>query len=1026
MILFVQGGAYFDPRHLRTFRLLQTAKHSLAPFVKSQVLPGLIHSSSGTRPSPVRAGTLACTNPAGRNGATGRHTSIIALMSGSAPILFPGQCTPVILFVFLEDTVEGAALAGRPEDMAESLVPSAQASQSTFVSQLVRHALQPKSAAPSVTRAGCKSEVGFRKRMQTAVENQVRFLLKKCRTVATAGDPGSLGSGVGIGMGPRGPGSAVSNLSGGTGGGALFVLDPSRAVVLVDKSSNRSGDTLDSITEAMEEFVDGKISSEEALSEFAGKSSPAGDEIQIIKDFLLRQVEILRGRGGISNNTAGGSAGVGMVAAAAAAAAASAAAGSVAGSGGGSKPLCAPPELPSMATWLAACKLIVEALSTAEGRAQDGLRASSQKIEGSRGLLKKTAPGLIISGRGVLGIVQNKGNVDSAIACLEGGSDLDFKFSAAWCKRVLPSALEVYLKGLPPCYPTSLHKAHLEKAVRAFCSMVRGPAVPMFVAKLRHECETVWRSGRQLCDARSLTGRPCIHQVHEVSEGVIVGMMKSTSRRDAQVKEQENVKSISTAKESSAHKPHSSGVFFLHACACGRSRKLREDPFDFGSANVTFSQFPNCENMLPTFTLPDCEASKPLGGASWSLVRLGNAQYYEPVTGLLQSGFCGKQNILALWELALVSSRLSSKRGAKPESRDMLPENVTVANRKPPLVESKKMMQIVPPDSQVPGSDYKAISTLSNYKAFHPITRLSSSGSRPLDEPKLGFLRALSTGSDIKRAPVEVSMNLNFFADPAFPPLPQRNERQPTVAAFKSGKGSGKEKKDPGPNIPASRQSSGAACPGDNELLDGTERVEGTEAQIVSTAVPSPSPLSATVARTTEQVRVYIGFEHECPYGHRFFLSIEHLNKLGPPFAQGTMQLDAKAEAGAGLSKSETQPQQFVQLNFGGKHNLVDGITFTDAAFSAHGVSYSVANKGPAPSGDTQTFVVQESSGEGQALLGANLPIFMNCPYCDVEQNQQERNDGILFAGTVSQLQRIFLVCILPYSDVHCHRLSGG
>jgi len=30
-----------------------------------------------------------------------------------------------------------------------------------------------------------------------------------------------------------------------------------------------------------------------------------------------------------------------------------------------------------------------------------------------------------------------------------------------------------------------------------------------------------------------------------------------------------------------AVKPHSSGYFFLHACACGRSRQLLSDPFDF-------------------------------------------------------------------------------------------------------------------------------------------------------------------------------------------------------------------------------------------------------------------------------------------------------------------------------------------------------------------------------------------------------------------------------------------------------------
>ncbi|KAH8974997.1 hypothetical protein BDL97_01G133100 [Sphagnum fallax] len=95
-------------------------------------------------------------------------------------------------------------------------------------------------------------------------------------------------------------------------------------------------------------------------------------------------------------------------------------------------------------------------------------------------------------------------------------TDMDLKFSMAWCKRVLPSAHEVYLKGLPPCYPTSTHETHLERAQHSFYAMVRGPAVALFAEKLQADCEVVWHAGQQLCDAKSLIGKPCIHQVHEV------------------------------------------------------------------------------------------------------------------------------------------------------------------------------------------------------------------------------------------------------------------------------------------------------------------------------------------------------------------------------------------------------------------------------------------------------------------------------------------------------------------------------
>ncbi|CAK9191125.1 unnamed protein product [Sphagnum troendelagicum] len=70
-------------------------------------------------------------------------------------------------------------------------------------------------------------------------------------------------------------------------------------------------------------------------------------------------------------------------------------------------------------------------------------------------------------------------------------TDMDLKFSMAWCKRVLPSAHEVYLKGLPPCYPTSTHETHLERAQHSFHAMVRGPAVALFAEKLQADCEVV-------------------------------------------------------------------------------------------------------------------------------------------------------------------------------------------------------------------------------------------------------------------------------------------------------------------------------------------------------------------------------------------------------------------------------------------------------------------------------------------------------------------------------------------------------
>jgi len=50
-----------------------------------------------------------------------------------------------------------------------------------------------------------------------------------------------------------------------------------------------------------------------------------------------------------------------------------------------------------------------------------------------------------------------------------------------------------------------------------FRARAYGPKVPIFEEKLEKEFEAIWE-GRELCDAMSVTGRPCVHKVHSVSE----------------------------------------------------------------------------------------------------------------------------------------------------------------------------------------------------------------------------------------------------------------------------------------------------------------------------------------------------------------------------------------------------------------------------------------------------------------------------------------------------------------------------
>ncbi len=555
----VQEGSRFDPRFLRMFRTLQAAKHALAPFVKTQVLPGLLPAPANKPTLPLRPVSSMTGNTSGRNsGGTGRQSSTIALMSGSAPVLFPGQCTPVTLFVFLEDspdstaTIGGSITAARADDATESTgLPSG--SQTGSVHILRQELLsKPSNSTSGPARPGSKPEPGLRKKMQSSTETQIRFLLKKCRTIASvAGEGGSLGAPAGTGMGPRGLREVVGSLQGPGAGGALFALDPSRAVVFLERSANQRGEALDAVTVMLEEVLEGSKGSAGTFTDLVG-TSVGGEELLPIKDFLWRHTEILRGRGGISSGSAGNSAGVGMVAAAAAAAAASAASGASGGGNGTKKPLHNPPELPTISGWFTACQILVDGLSAAwEGTAEDERVDMDMKPE--KGVLirgPEGSPRIVLRKGPVSSPEKNKRNstggtltpapmgrnrgttLEEAMANLVSCTDMDLKFSMAWCKRVLPSAHEVYLKGLPPCYPTSTHETHLDRALHSFRAMVRGPAVSLFAEKLQADCEAVWHAGRQLCDAESLTGKPCIHQVHEV---VNFGVGPEFGRKSAKV-----------------------------------------------------------------------------------------------------------------------------------------------------------------------------------------------------------------------------------------------------------------------------------------------------------------------------------------------------------------------------------------------------------------------------------------------------------------------------------------------------------
>lgn len=964
VIVYIQEGSRFDTSILKKFRALQSAKHVLTPFVKSRAtppLPSRLQSSSASRSvasaavsnnsSPIRSGSILTRNASG-----------ISVMSGlgSYTSLFPGQCTPVILFIFIDDFLDDPMTSSNVEG-----IDTISLNQSPNSDSISRPNLPVKGSGSVVVlaRPVSKSEGGFRKKLQSSLEAQIRFLIKKCRTL-TGSNTSHAGS--------RGGGASSS--------APLFSLDASKAVVLVDRSANMTAESLEFATSLVEDVLNGKATSDSLLLESHGQSA-SKEDIVSLKEFIYRQSDILRGRGGLVHSTSSGSAGgVGMVAVAAAAAAASAASGKT----------FTTPELPSMEIWLSSSQQVLQGILSAKGGCIDEVEISKRKPR------HRHIPSASIEGNALKGMDP----LDIAVSWLESGKGLNMKFSTSWCERALPAAKEVYLRDLPACYPTSQHEAHLEKALLAFHSMVKGPAVQHFAKRLEEECKSIWNSGRQLCDAVSLTGKPCMHQRH------------STENGDSPLE--------------TMPKNHSSGYVFLHACACGRSRRLRSDPFDFESANVTFNRFADCDNFLPVVQLPGVSMTGPIQPSSWTLIRVGGAKYYEPSKGLLQSGFYPTQKFLFKWK---ISTRI------RKTPIDFI-DNIMLHGS---LIKSHADSKVEPNvNVNMKMADVAQLKSGDLQPGFDNET--NSSGNIKAEDKK-------STGGSILpnstlRKPFSEVVAGSSGLDVGFPPLQQRKH---SSSAIDKGTKQNKvvnshERGYVTVDNLGSRNSEDVInlSKNSNEISSNEHSNSDSFLQIGTNVVPmNVNSLEKTKNPHLKQTLVYIGFEHECPHGHRFLLNPDHLKELGPSFAT-TKESHTPVQGAAcnmadplkhGKSDRHGKARDSVNVaNATGsnKERILDkskdavsgGSMYSDDQSNC--IRRMTANNLTSASATVSNYlkdlekgvksIGSEDNGSGFFMLNRDLPIFMNCPHCKLSKNEKDP-PNVKFSGTISQLQRIFLVC---------------
>uniref|UniRef100_A0A1I8IID3 Nonsense-mediated mRNA decay factor SMG8 n=1 Tax=Macrostomum lignano TaxID=282301 RepID=A0A1I8IID3_9PLAT len=94
--------------------------------------------------------------------------------------------------------------------------------------------------------------------------------------------------------------------------------------------------------------------------------------------------------------------------------------------------------------------------------------------------------------------------------------DIVRKFSETRCASALPLAESVYREGLPAHYSHRVHTERIRKAQQVFLDNARGPAADKYLAELEARCNSVWLSGRQMCEALSVTSHPCVNERHSL------------------------------------------------------------------------------------------------------------------------------------------------------------------------------------------------------------------------------------------------------------------------------------------------------------------------------------------------------------------------------------------------------------------------------------------------------------------------------------------------------------------------------
>ncbi|KAF1797506.1 hypothetical protein FB192DRAFT_1424710 [Mucor lusitanicus] len=392
--------------------------------------------------------------------------------------------------------------------------------------------------------------------------------------------------------------------------------------------------------------------------------------------------------------------------------------------------------------------------------------------------------------------------------------EIERVFSKSHSMDVMQKCNEAYLQDSPPFYTEKYHTWKKNNVMRMYRSLARGPCMEEYAARLERECDNIWKGGRQSCEHVSLTGRACRLKMGHEKE-----VISAKQLRD------ERAVIVDPAK-------HNSGYNFFHACDCGKTQRVREDPFDIEDANVKFyNKFSCCLGVgraaldIKKSTFGEeqdlvLDYDEIPASSNAALLYLGSSNMYKNNVGLDKvEGFMNNTNFLIPWSMTTMHElKLRQQEAAHA---------VTVSH-----------------SDATPSPSAKAThdAFLRSNATSHP----QPTSTRETEWPVLGKATSMPKTSNVAAPVVVASLE-------AFPALGSNPTTTPSTAQIAT---------------PSSNTSSTATTPQTpptRQLFDTRRRNKHRSRD-----------------RIQGLIRGYVGAEYECPHGHRFLSCGEgRICKLG-------------------------------------------------------------------------------------------------------------------------------------------------